>query len=253
MLVEPEAETDVVAGDAIGSGDRSRATDRGNRVRWSGRSVRALGNRPAQRCIRSGRGARGASWSRCSSARRRASARRSARPGSSGSPLRSGARSRAPGSVVARAVTSGGVDAASAAGPPSRRASPDAGRRSPSPPDSPTNGIRCRSAASRLIRSAAVFWDRHLSDVVGLFVERHRPAADDPLRLPDHQPREVVAVHVPPGRLEQVVRSLKPDLERAERRVASKPLALVDEATGRGDQLVAGHPSVAEAGTPVTR
>ena len=79
VLVEPQAEQDVVAGDRVRGRHRPRAAD--------GRD--AFGHR----CILSGRGARRASWSRWASAWRRASARRSDSPGSGGSPARSGARS----------------------------------------------------------------------------------------------------------------------------------------------------------------
>ena len=53
-----------------------------------------------------------------------------------------------------------------------------------------------------------------LADVGRLLVGGHRPAADDLLRLADHQPGEVVAIHRAPGRDEQVVAQLEPGLER---------------------------------------
>ena len=80
VLVEPEREQDVVARDRVGRGHRAACR-------------RPPGRRSRHRCIFSGRGARGASWSRCASAWRRASASRSARAGSDGRPDRSGARS----------------------------------------------------------------------------------------------------------------------------------------------------------------
>ena len=188
--------------------------------------MRAGRARARHRCIRSGRGARRVSWSRCSSARRRASARRSARPGSGGRPARSGARS---------SPRSGGSD---------RSASPPAvvvpGRM---PPDSPDerhplslDRVEAHAQGRRLLLG-------HLADVGRLLVGGHRAPADDPLRLADHQPGQVVAVHAPPGRRQQVVRALEPDLEPAERRVGAQALALVDELAGRGDQLVARHAS----------
>src|SRR5436190_2348530 len=122
VLVEAQAEDDVVARHGIGWTNRPLAADRRHA------DVRRL-----HRCIFSGRGARGASWSRWASAWRRASARRSARAGSVGRPARSGERSR-----EARAIVEAGA--------------PD-----PTPPVSPTNGSPDRSTASRLIRSAAVF------------------------------------------------------------------------------------------------
>ena len=80
-----------------------------------------------------------------------------------------------------------------------------------------------------------------LADVGRLLVGGHRPATDDALRLADHQPGEVVAVHAPPRRGQQVVRSLEPHLERGERRVRAQPVALVDQLAGAGDEVVTGH------------
>ena len=89
-----------------------------------------------------------------------------------------------------------------------------------------------------------------LADVGGLLVGRHRPAADDVLRLADHQPREVVAVHRAPRRDEEVVAQLEPRLEAAQRRVGLEALALVDQLAGPGDELVAGHVAAASSATP---
>ena len=107
LLVEAQPEQQVVAGDGVRLRDRPRSTDR--------RDARGR-----HRCMRSGRGARGASWSRCSSACRRASASRSASDGSIGQAGRPGARStrgpaRGPASVARVAE--------------------------PTPPVSPTNGM----------------------------------------------------------------------------------------------------------------
>ena len=44
-----------------------------------------------------------------------------------------------------------------------------------------------------------------LAHVVGLLGRRHRPPADRVIGPPDHQPRQVVAVHLAPRRAEQLV------------------------------------------------
>ena len=111
----------------------------------------------------------------------------------------------------------------------------------PTPPVSPRNGMPWRSTASRLIRSAAVFCDGHLAHVGRLLVRVHRPTADDALRLADHEPGEVVAVHAPPRAREQVVGQLEPRLERGQRRRRREALALGDQLAGAQDELVAGH------------
>ena len=121
--------------------------------------------------------------------------------------------------------------AVTAARPRARGPSPGPGA---TPPSSPRNGMPWRSTASRLIRSAAVFGLRDLADVGGLLVGRHRPAADDVLRLADHQPGEVVAIHRAPGRGEQVVATAGATSGARERRAAAEPLALVDELPGPG-------------------
>ena len=194
------AEQDVVAGDRVGRRDGPRAADRRD-------------ERLGHRCIFSGRGARGASWSRCASARRRASASRSARAGSVGRPDRSGARS----------------------GPDRRR------RRRPDPAGlaDERHPLALDRIEAHPQRGRLLLGD--LADIGGLLVGRHRAAADDPLRLADHQPGEVVAVHAPPRRREQVVRALEPHLERRQRRVRLQALALVDEGAVRVDEVVALH------------
>src|SRR6185369_16802322 len=83
-----------------------------------------------------------------------------------------------------------------------------------------------------------------LPDIGSLLVGPERPAADDLLRLADHQPGEVIAIHRPPGSYEQVVAELEPGLEAAQARLALEPVALLDELAGPGDELVAGHRGV---------
>ena len=63
---------------------------------------------------------------------------------------------------------------------------------------------------------------RHLTDVGRLLLRGHRAPTDRAFRLPDEQPREVVAVHAPPRRRQQVVGQLEPDLEGAEGSAASR-------------------------------
>ena len=55
-----------------------------------------------------------------------------------------------------------------------------------------------------------------------LLLRGHRAPTDRAFRLPDEQPREVVAVHAPPRRRQQVVGQLEPDLEGAEGSAASR-------------------------------
>src|SRR6185295_19620299 len=80
-----------------------------------------------------------------------------------------------------------------------------------------------------------------LTDVPGLLLGRHRPAADDRLGFADHQPREVVAIHAAPRRREEVVGPLEPDLERRERWRGLQPLAFLHQLPRADDQLVTGH------------
>ena len=61
-----------------------------------------------------------------------------------------------------------------------------------------------------------------LADVGSFLVGRHGTTADRSLGLADEQPRQVVAVHAPPCRREQVVGQLQPDLERAKRRIGDE-------------------------------
>ena len=195
VLVEPEPQQQVVAGDRVGwrdaSGCRRRPGPMPARSRDARSSLHPVGSWA--------RG--GAPWSRCSSACRRASARRSARPGSGGRPARSGARSD--GSLRRR------------------RRSGDR-RRAPRRPDPgladerhplALDGVEAHPQGGRLLLG-------DLADVGRLLVGRHRSPTDDPLRLADHQPGQVVAIHLSPRRREQVVRPLEPDLEAAERRLA---------------------------------
>ena len=140
VLVEPEAEQEVVAAIGVGLRDLARAADGRDAAVRRGSVTAASG--PAA-------GARRSPWSRCASASRRASARRSARVGSAGRP----------GSIGQPGRSGAAVDGAAA------------GRLAgPMPPVSPTNGIPWRSTASRLIRSAAVFWVGDLADVGRLLV-----------------------------------------------------------------------------------
>ena len=170
----------------------------------------------AHRCIRSGRGALGASWSRWASALARASARRSARAGSVGRPLRSGGRSTGPATLPARRRPPGAA----------RRRRPDAARLADERHPLALDGVQAHPQRRRLLR-------RDLANVGGLLVRGHRSAADDALGLADHEPGQVVAIHAPPRRREQVVRALEPDLERAQRRIGLEPLPFGHELAGR--------------------
>ena len=207
------------ARDVLVEAERRGGCSRGRSGRAPGPSAcrRPPGRaRRGHRCIFSGRGARGASWSRWASAWRRASARRSAsagsvgRPGAIGRPIRRSGRPRS-GAVASPAATLARPDPAGLAD--ERHALP-------------LDGVEAHPERRGLLLG-------DLADVGGLLVGRHRPAADDALRLADHQPGEVVAVHAPPRRGEQVVRALEPDLERGERRVGLQPVALVDQLAGR--------------------
>ena len=179
MLIEPEREEQVVAGDGIGSRDGARATDRGNRRLRRLVGLGRRSGRPPLNVASAPDGARGGVvievlLRAASSLRQALGEARLERQASS------------VGSAVDRSARAADVPAArpsSSSSAAARRASTSGPRRARAA-RSPTNGIRWRSTASRLIRSAAVFCDRDLADVGGLLVGRHRPAADDPLGLP---------------------------------------------------------------------
>ena len=129
VLVEPEREEDVVAGDGVRHPHLARAPTPAC-VRGPPSPLEAL--RPGRPAVAAGPAP--ASCVVCSEAAWRASSRRRL---IAGMPA---------GSTAA-------IRAASPVAGTSRTACPG-----PTPPVSPTNGIPCRSTASRLIRSAAVFW-----------------------------------------------------------------------------------------------
>ena len=151
VLVQPQGDQQVVACDRVGHRDVAAPAHRGGSRTWLTRRV--------HRWRRSGRGARRSSWSSCSVAARRAASRRAARSGSSGMDRREPwARCRWATAVGPRHPTSAAPSEPSPVVPAGAPGTSPMPCPAPMPPVSPRNGMPCRSTASRLIRSAAVFW-----------------------------------------------------------------------------------------------